>query len=645
MRRVVSDPDAARRKFIFDRACGLAKTGGLYFLPKSWADIIVAGMSNKPNDMPLRQIPHVGRFIEENFALFFMPACLNDAAGKTVYWNHHAERVTGITQADALGVPAYRRLLPAGGEEESPLDLFMAGRRAELASRYGAEHLLWDGNGNLAVLECQPVQEERERRLLLCGNWQDRAGGERFNYLAWANLSDYAFSRSPSVDLYRLLQGLDRKRPAWFGVQQNELFCYLSREFIREIFSPDTAPEETIGVSMAQTMPPAAALDHARTLDSLTPEQSAGTVLNWPIMFRGEPQSWVRTYPNVLLVNGHPANFSLVQDVTAEKERDSTLENLLATYQLSAKSSVARQLLTAFAGRSQAVRVTLENLLRAALSLVNVAIYGETGTGKNLAAQLIHQLSSRSGGPFVPVNCGAIPEELFESIFFGHVKGSFTGAIADKDGLLTSADTGTLFLDEISELSPRSQAKLLQALSEKSYTPVGSIRTLTSKFRLISATNRDLKDMVRRGQFREDLFYRVNVVDIHMPPLRERREDISLLAHTILRRHDLPFLLPAEAVRVLEGHDWPGNVRELENVILRYAVERNLDFLRPVAQKSTPEAVEVSGRTLKDQLAACEKDILLRTLGEQRWNRGRTSEALGISRVTLFRRMKELGLM
>ncbi len=602
--------------------------------------------------MILRQDPRVGRFLEENYALFFMPACLNDAAGNAVYWNHHAERVTGIAAAEAQSSQAYRLLLPLT-RADSPLDLFLAGDKAELEHLYGPEHLLWDKKGNLAVLDCfAPAKgaaadaDAPRQRLLLCGRWHDRADGAAFTYLAWSNLADYTFTASPSLDLYRLLQGLDRKRLAWFGVQQDEKFCYISREFMREIFPPEITEEETIGVSMAQVMPPAVALDHARTINSLTPEQSANTVLNWPIMFRREPQSWLRTYPNVIIVNGRPANFSLMYDATAEKERDSTLENLLATHHLSAKSGLANHLLASFAGRSQAIRATLENLLRAALSLVNVAIYGETGTGKNMAAHLIHQLSSRSEGPFVSVNCGAIPEELFESIFFGHVKGAFTGAIADKTGLLTSADSGTLFLDEISELSPRSQAKLLQALSEKSYRPVGANRTLTSKFRLISATNQDLKEMVRTGQFREDLFYRVNVVDIHMPPLRTRKEDISLLAHNILRQHDLPLLLSDEVVRTLAAHDWPGNVRELENVILRYAVENNLNFFHPVAAGGRNIAAQdAPGRTLKDMLGACEKEIIQRALAEHRWSRGKAAEALGISRVTLFRRMKELGLM
>lgn len=592
----------------------------------------------------LRQDARVGRFLEEHFALFFMPACLNDKHGNAVYWNHHAERVTGVAAAEAVRRKAYPRLFSFPGGE-ALLDLFLEGRVEDIEARAEGGNLLWDKSGGLAVLErSRPGEAVASARILLCGLWTDKVTGDRFSYCAWSLLSDYEFLKSPSVDLYRLLQGLDRKRPAWFGIQQSELYAYLSKDFLRALFAAESGMEEFIGTPMAQAMSPAAAQDHARTIEALTPEQSAGTVLNWPHVFRHEPKAWLRTYPNVLTVNGRRANFSLVQDVTAEKQRDVLVENLLAAHQVPEKREAAQQLLSGFAGRSHAIRDALEGLLRAALSLVTTAIYGETGTGKNMAARLVHSLSSRSDGPFVSVNCGAIPEELFESAFFGHVKGAFTGAVADKEGLLTSANSGTLFLDEIAELSLRAQAKLLQALSDKSYTPVGSTKELTSKFRLIVATNRDLRDMMGRGLFREDLFYRINVMDVRLPPLRERKEDLPLLAHNILLRHELSAPLSTEALNLLEAHDWPGNIRELENVIMRYAAERSLDFFRPVGTNRVAPAA-AAGTGLKARLAACEKDILLQTLTECRWNRGKAAEALGISRVTLFRRMRELGLL
>ena len=249
--------------------------------------------------------------------------------------------------------------------------------------------------------------------------------------------------------------------------------------------------------------------------------------------------------------------------------------------------------------------------------------------------------------PFVYVNCGAIPEELFESNFFGHVKGSFTGAVRDNHGLLAKADNGTLFLDEIAELSPKSQAKLLQVLSEKSYIPVGATEEKTSKFRLIVATNKNMEDLVRHGLFREDLYYRVNVMSITLPPLRERKEDIPLLINSILRRNSI-FCSPSqEELKMLKEHSWPGNIRELENVIFHYAVEGNLNFFNPVISSTDISLSTLNQKpaSLKLQLEQYEKKIIMENLERHHWNRGKVADELEISRPTLFRKMRQYGLL
>ena len=249
-------------------------------------------------------------------------------------------------------------------------------------------------------------------------------------------------------------------------------------------------------------------------------------------------------------------------------------------------------------------------------------------------------------GPFTYVNCGAIPDELFESSFFGHVKGAFTGAIRDAEGFLTKADQGTLFLDEIAELSPRAQSKLLQALSDKTYTPVGSTRELLSNFRLIVATNRNLEDMVRAGTFREDLFYRVNVLDVTLPPLRMRKDDIPLLVNAILRRNGISFTPSSTVLKKLYTHSWPGNIRELENVIMRYAAERSLEFFHPVPVKGREETrtpgmpEEREDAPLKEQLARAEKNAIAQALQKNCWNRQRTADALGITEPAIYRHFK-----
>lgn len=237
-------------------------------------------------------------------------------------------------------------------------------------------------------------------------------------------------------------------------------------------------------------------------------------------------------------------------------------------------------------GGSAPITAVRDIIARIAPSDATVLILGESGTGKEVAARSIHALSSRSRGPFVALNCGGLPSELLESELFGHKRGAFTGAVRDKDGLFTAADGGTLFLDEIGDAPPSVQVKLLRVLQERSYLPVGTTEPRTSDVRVIAATNRDLRAEVEVGRFREDLFYRIHVVPISMPPLRERQEDIPLLAELFLTlakaRHGITAPhLSSEALALLMGHDWPGNVRELANVVEGAALLAADGVLRP----------------------------------------------------------------
>jgi len=298
-----------------------------------------------------------------------------------------------------------------------------------------------------------------------------------------------------------------------------------------------------------------------------------------------------------------------------------------------------------------------------------VLITGESGTGKGLFARAIHDLSPRRENPFVKVNCAALTETLLESEMFGHVKGAFTGAVADKVGRFEAADGGTIFLDEIGEISPALQVKLLRILQDREFERVGSSRTQHADVRVIAATNRDLKEEMKAGRFREDLFYRLNVIPIVVPPLRERREDIPLLVDHVLkalrkRGLDRVRVVSPEAMRCLISYPWPGNVRELENVLERGAVcargtvlgmEDIADEVREHCRPRPQEAPAVSAAgvvTTSDGAAprpaddppAGERGFLLRTLEEHRWNRGTAAAALGIDRSTLWRKMKRLGI-
>jgi PAS domain S-box-containing protein len=292
-------------------------------------------------------------------------------------------------------------------------------------------------------------------------------------------------------------------------------------------------------------------------------------------------------------------------------------------------------------GKSESMQEVYENILQASGSDTAVIVYGESGTGKELVARAIHQLSRRADREFVPVNCGAIPEHLLESEFFGHKRGAFTGAAMDSLGYLDRANGGTLFLDEVGELRLDMQVKLLRAIDGGTYYPVGDSRARKSDFRLISATNRNLRDMVNNGKMREDFFFRIDIIPIELPSLRERREDIPLLVDHYLReftKNENPPAMPGWALESLYKYNYPGNVRELQNILRRYLATMKLDFLQP-----QPNVSELKG-SLYERLNAYEKEIIESCLILNRWHQGRTAESLGIDRKTLYIKMKEFGL-
>jgi two-component system, NtrC family, nitrogen regulation response regulator NtrX len=284
-----------------------------------------------------------------------------------------------------------------------------------------------------------------------------------------------------------------------------------------------------------------------------------------------------------------------------------------------------------------------------------VLIFGESGTGKELVAHAIHQNSPRARDPFVEVNCAAIPEELIESELFGHRKGSFTGASEDKTGKLQKADGGTLFLDEVGDMSLKTQAKVLRALEEQRFEPVGAHDSITVDVRIVAATNKDLEDEISRGNFREDLFYRLNVIPFYVPPLRERLEDVPLLADHFLNEFTTsygrkPKELTAEAYRVLQGYNWPGNVRELKNLMERIVImnpQVRIDArhipLHPARRQVFERPVDRFG-SLQEVRESAEREYILKKLEETQGNVTRTAELLGLERSNLYRKMKSLGI-
>jgi two-component system response regulator PilR (NtrC family) len=309
----------------------------------------------------------------------------------------------------------------------------------------------------------------------------------------------------------------------------------------------------------------------------------------------------------------------------------------------------------ALVGRSPAIERVRSLVAKVARSQAPVQIFGESGTGKELVARMIHEAGPRAEGPFVPINCGAIPTELMESEFFGHKKGSFTGAVSDKVGLVQTAEGGTLFLDEVADLPLHMQVKLLRVIQEKTIRQIGQATELPVDVRILSATHKNLSDLVAEGSFREDLFYRINVIGLHVPPLRERGDDVLMLAYHALTRlaqtQSLPTpRLTADAQAALLQYRFPGNVRELENILERAltlcsAEEISADDLQLRAERSVDETPAIpSMAPLGSQLEEIERDAIVKALEQTRYNKTAAAKRLGISFRALRYRIKKLGI-
>ena len=315
----------------------------------------------------------------------------------------------------------------------------------------------------------------------------------------------------------------------------------------------------------------------------------------------------------------------------------------------------------AFIGKSEATRNIQSAISKLARSQAPVYISGESGTGKELVARMIHEQGPRSENPFVPVNCGAIPQDLMESEFFGHKRGSFTGAVSDKQGLFQAAQNGTLFFDEIAELPLHMQVKLLRAIQEKSIRPIGTNQEVPVDVRILSATHTSLTDLVKEGKFRQDLFYRINVIELYIPPLRDRKEDIPLLTKHILSKLSLESGIKApelsgEAVSALDSYYFPGNIRELENILQRAITLCDGNLITPedlqlpqledqMLNENTENQIQEKGDAALDSyLGDIERQTILEALEKTRWNRTKAAKILGISLRALRYRLEKLGL-
>ncbi len=379
-------------------------------------------------------------------------------------------------------------------------------------------------------------------------------------------------------------------------------------------------------------------------------------VIEIPITIR-QRKLWMEGRHCFIKWEGKPAILLTLRDITERKLREQKIQSEKIQLQKEVKqlrvSMKERYRFGKILGKSSVMQEIYENILKASTTNAPVVIYGESGTGKDLVAQTIHQLSKRQKKAFVPVNCGSIPETLIETEFFGHSKGAFTGAYKKKAGLFDVAHNGTMFLDEIGELSLSIQIKLLRAIEGKGYTPVGNHIIKNADVRIIAATHRNLIELVKEGKMRKDFFYRLNVMTINIPPLRDRKEDIPLLIDHFLEQQgsSMQFQnLPKNIVEVLFNYNWPGNIRELQNALHQYITFQRVDFfdtdnLELDDIKMLYSEVEKKDSSFQKAIETFEKRLILHSLEQNQWHRTKTAMALGLPRKTLFRKIKKYGLI
>ncbi len=376
--------------------------------------------------------------------------------------------------------------------------------------------------------------------------------------------------------------------------------------------------------------------------------------------------------PVVIMISGHGTvetavrstklgAFDFIEKPLSLDKTLLTLQHALEQLELTAQNRHLQEELygrTRILGDSVPMKALRQQIALAAPTSGRVFIYGESGVGKELVARALHQAGPRASRPFVELNCAAIPEELIESELFGHVKGSFTGAVEDKTGKFEQADTGTLFLDEIGDMSLRTQSKVLRVLEEQRFTPIGSATALHVDVRIIAATNKNIQEEIQNGNFREDLFYRLNVIPFYVPALREHPEDIPKLADWFLAEFTRTYGRRAKrfsepAMENMMRYRWPGNVRELRNLVERLVImvpgsRIEHRHLPPEIQRHTPAAkgLRAAGgpASLYEARSAYERDYILRKLEENQGNVSRTAEVLGLERSHLYRKMKSLGI-
>ncbi len=567
---------------------------------------------------------------------------LFDSSFNVLKWNRNVEQITGYTRED---LPALKLIDLFDGEDLIKVQKVV-------------NDVL---NGHQGEVEAELITKTGERRPFHFTGVGATIDNE--SYLVGVGLDMSVYKQTlkelqENEALYRLLA---ERMTEGVVLLKNFKILFANNAFLRIFGYKD--PQSIIGSNLREMIAKGFEIYFQDLCDALETGVCNERFFQARWLNTNKDVLWVEGIGNRLEWKGAPTVFLTVRDITEAKQKEISMQeeaDNLRRQNVKLRSSIQeRYRFGKIVGKSPAMQRIYEQILNASGTHASVVIYGESGTGKELVARAIHDMSRRAGKNFVPVNSSAIPENLLESEFFGHKKGAFTGAHADRAGYLDMANGGTLFLDEVGDLNINLQAKLLRALEEGTYSPVGSSVVKHSDFRLLSATNKNLKAMIREGELREDFFYRIHILPITLPPLRDRKEDIPLIAEDFLKRLvvDNKIQIPGPVLEALMAYAWPGNVRELQNVIQRYLAVGSVDFLETgQAEKDASVVNESPGKekmalgasaefeSLQDNVDALEKALIEKSLRECRGNKSKVAQKLKISRKTLSRKMERLQL-
>ncbi len=624
---------------------------------------IITALQQKINDISgelaenlktCEKLEYINKMLSQVIQVNSIPTFVIDSSHNVILWNKALEKLTGKTEEEMLGtqrqwVAFYATNRPvmadlivdAAVEDEIEKNYRGKYQKALIDGGYEAEDFFPDfgETGKWLFFTAAPLFDEEGNRFGAIETLQD---------ITTRKISEERLRESEAQ--YRVLT--ENVVDGVVLVQKGRLV--FSNCAFKTILGYDES-EDLVGVEVINFIAADFQPEFNDYLGRLEYTRSKQRLFQVPCTTGKGNEIWVEMHVQLIQWQGRPAVLSTLSDITesrqkqmAIKEEAASLRKEVDFLKVNAKD---RYRFGEIIGKSKAMQQVYELIQQASATDASVIIQGESGTGKELVSKEIHRLCDRRNQPFVPVNCGAIPEHLVESEFFGFKKGAFTGAHQDKKGFLDQADGGVLFLDEVGEIGLNMQVKLLRAIDEGGFTPIGGSGVRKPDIRLVAATNRSLQAMVKSGEMRKDFFYRINIIPIYLPPLRDRKEDLTLLVDYLIEKFAGDEKVPPLTGKMIDAffnYDWPGNIRELQNIITRYISLKKIDLVRelPVAEYAAEKRIDDAQfndlpTNLPASIEILERRMIRDAMVRSQWHRGRAAAFLNIDRKTLYMKLKK----